>query len=435
MFKKSLAFLLMVTAAFMLISSVVMAESSSDGPQTWKISVGKGNDAAGTSIDAFFPGTTYIHEGDTVSFANGGNYPHTVTFLGDKAIGDLFSDPSFNVAEPSAPSGGKYDGKYLSSGFLFPGAPMTYEITFPTAGAYPYQCLIHSFMKGTIVVLPKGAKIPTQAEQAAAAKLEESDLQSVSAIVPHDARYTSNKDGSLTYNVDLSTAQSSMNVMRMNPEVVVVSEGDSVTWTNLNPYEPHMVTFNAPKGVQVVGDEGVNPDYMGPVGSPVFDGNGVRHSGIMMQNQTFTLKFTKKGTYGYDCFMHSFMMMKGTVIVVPKSAVKLTANGKAVADAAKAQWSNGTLIVAADSFAKALDGKAVWDKKANAWTVTSNGKTVKIAGITVKGAVYASAEAIVRGIGGTYSWNEVTKTFSASVGKVAATPASAPASAMDGMHH
>ncbi|WP_239618942.1 cupredoxin domain-containing protein [Cohnella mopanensis] len=435
MVKKSLAFLLTIAAAFMLISSIVVAESPNDGPQTWKVAVGKGNDAAGTSIDTFFPGTTYIHEGDTVIFSNGGNYPHTVTFLGDKSLGDVFSDPSFSVAAPSSPSGGKYDGKYLSSGFLFPGAPMTYEITFPTAGAYSYLCLIHSFMKGTIVVLPKGAKIPTQAEQAAAAKLEESGLQSVSAIVPHDALYTANKDGSLTYNVDLSTAQSSMNIMRMNPEVVVVSEGDSVTWTNLNPYEPHMVTFNAPKGVQVMNDDGVNPDYMGPVGSSVFDGKGVRHSGILMQNQTFTLKFTKKGTYAYDCFMHSFMMMKGTVIVVPKSAVKLTANGKAVADAAKAQWSNGTLIVAADSFANALGGKAAWDAKAKAWEVTANGKTVKTAGITVKGVVYASAEAIVRGLGGTYSWNEVTKTFSTSVGKVEATPAPAPASSMGDMTH
>ena len=91
MIKKSLAFLLTITAAFMLISSVVMAESSNDEPQKWKVAVGKGNDAAGTSIDSFFPGTTYIHEGDTVVFSNGGNYPHTVTFLGDKSLAGFFS--------------------------------------------------------------------------------------------------------------------------------------------------------------------------------------------------------------------------------------------------------------------------------------------------------------------------------------------------------
>lgn len=43
--------------------------------------------------------------------------------------------------------------------------------------------------------------------------------------------------------------------------------------------------------------------------------------------------------------------MKGTVIVVPKMAVKLTANVKAIDDAAKAQWNNGTPLVSPDSFA------------------------------------------------------------------------------------
>jgi hypothetical protein len=190
-----------------------------------------------------------------------------------------------------------------------------------------------------------------------------------------------------------------------------------------------------PKGVQVMTDQGPNPDYEVPIGSPEFDGKGVRHSGMMMQNQTYTLKFTKKGTYSYECYMHSFMMMKGTVILVPKTAVKLTVGGKVVADAAKAQWSNGNLLVDAVSFAKALGGKAVWDKKAKAWTVTANGKTVKATGYTVKGTVYASAEEIVRGIGGTYSWNERTRMFTVSAVKIAATQASVPASPMDGMNH
>ncbi|SEN55817.1 plastocyanin/azurin family copper-binding protein [Paenibacillus sp. OV219] len=433
MFRRSLAILLIVMTALFFTGVSVLAEAPADGPQTWSVAVGNGNDAAGASIDMFFPGTTYVHEGDTVAFSNGGNYPHTVTFLGDKTIGEVMSDPNFNLAAPTAPSGEVYNGQFLSSGFLFPGAPGTYNITFTNSGAYVYLCLIHSNMKGTIVVLPKGTAIPSKEEQSATAHQEEAVLQVEASAEPHDAVYTANKDGSLTYNVELGTPSASMNVMRMVPDVVVVSEGDSVTWTNVNPYEPHMVTFNKPDNVDVVGDQGVNPAYMGPVGSAIFDGKGIRHSGMMMQNQTYTLKFTKTGTYVYECYMHSFMMMKGTVIVVPKASVKLTVNGKAIiGTAAKAQWINGNLLVAADSFAKAFGGKAVWDKKARLWVVTANGKTIKAAAYVLKGTPYVSAEAVVRAIGGSYAWNETTRTFTATAHKVTATP---KGSDMPGMSH
>jgi hypothetical protein len=66
------------------------------------------------------------------------------------------------------------------------------------------------------------------------------------------------------------------------------------------------------------------------------------------------------------------------------------------------------------AFANALGGKALYDKKLKAMIVNlGQGKAIgKVQNTyTVNGTYYASAEEIVRAIGGSYGWNEKTKTF------------------------
>ena len=87
---------------------------------------------------AFQPSTVTIAAGDTVTWHNGDTASHTAT------------------------STGAWD-----TGTFAPG--ISRSITFTTPGTYPYFCLIHSIMFGTIVVLPEGetstsaARAPTSA--------------------------------------------------------------------------------------------------------------------------------------------------------------------------------------------------------------------------------------------------------------------------------
>ena len=82
----------------------------------------------GTAVDitnfAFAPATLTVKTGDTVTWANHDEEPHTI------------------AAD---------DGSFHSPGM---GANATYSFTFNKPGSYGYTCSIHPFMHGTVVVTP-----------------------------------------------------------------------------------------------------------------------------------------------------------------------------------------------------------------------------------------------------------------------------------------
>jgi len=81
---------------------------------------------AGTAVDitnfAFVPASLTVKAGQTVTWANHDEEPHTV------------------AAD---------DGSFHSPGM---GTNATYSVTFTTPGTYAYTCSIHPFMHGTVVV-------------------------------------------------------------------------------------------------------------------------------------------------------------------------------------------------------------------------------------------------------------------------------------------
>jgi plastocyanin len=94
----------------------------------------------------FIPPSLSIEEGDTVKWT--APSVHTVTFL---AAGQ---DPSSVNPFTTPPAGSDtYDGASLyHSGLLgipAPGAPNTYELTFPEAGTFNYICALHIFLGQT----------------------------------------------------------------------------------------------------------------------------------------------------------------------------------------------------------------------------------------------------------------------------------------------
>jgi len=93
---------------------------------------------AGTSVpgcevtnSCFIPNVVIIDVGEVVRWTNDDNAAHTVT------SGDLGTDPE--------DSGSNFDSGLFLAGTSF-------EVTFDTAGVYPYFCMVHPWMEGTVIV-------------------------------------------------------------------------------------------------------------------------------------------------------------------------------------------------------------------------------------------------------------------------------------------
>jgi plastocyanin len=150
------------------------ATARDDGSTLWEVAAGAGEGQA--RVMQFLPNALEIKAGDTVRWVNHSKTePHTVTFLGegveqpeDIAVEPQPSGPPKIIQNPLTlfPQGGQvFNGEgYVNSGFLgelngepLPGGP-AYELTFDTAGEYPYYCILHASgpegpgMAGTITV-------------------------------------------------------------------------------------------------------------------------------------------------------------------------------------------------------------------------------------------------------------------------------------------
>jgi plastocyanin len=88
--------------------------------------------SSGLSNNAFQPNSVQVQVGDTVTWTNDDSQPHTVTSgINGQPDGRFDSSPNFNPL--------------LASG-------QTFEHTFTEAGEYPYFCLLHPNMVGTVSV-------------------------------------------------------------------------------------------------------------------------------------------------------------------------------------------------------------------------------------------------------------------------------------------
>lgn len=264
----------------------------------------------------YYDGTMTIDAGDSVTWTVRTGEPHTVTFLGPRP-----KPPSpFDPTDAMRFGGSSYDGSvYTSSGFGFAG--QTYTLTFPKAGQYPYVCLLHGpGMHGVIVVQPAGSKYPkTQAfYNSDGASAAFADLQHAydslqifpypiggthlaAGISPAPGGGERSAEGTVLRFLDRHSATMPSTTIKL---------GSTVTWTNLSNNEVHTVSFAAvghpiPPG----------PPYQPPAGGSTYDGSAYTNSGVMFPGASYTLKFTKKGTFQYVCLFHDNVGMVGTVVV------------------------------------------------------------------------------------------------------------------------
>ena len=204
--------------------------------------------------EAFDPGTTTITVGGTVTFENLDGDEHTAT---------------------SAGTGG------IDSGVLGTGA--TYKKTFADAGSFPFLCIIHPEMRGTIEVVGQaGQPDPNVAPDPAPPTPAPPAPAPVSGSTAVDI-------------VDLA----------FEPADVQVTTGTTVTWSNTG-VAPHSATAK----------------------------DGSFDSGILETGGSFEHTFTAPGTFAYLCQVHPDMT--GTIEVVaagPSAAGAGTGNGTGTATA------------------------------------------------------------------------------------------------------
>jgi plastocyanin len=289
-------------------------------PVHWHIAVGASRrDGALEALD-FFTSTITIDAGDSVTWT--WTSEHTVSFL--------LPDQSPFTA-PLGPAGGDTeDGSaFTSSGDQV--APFSYTLTFPKPGSFTYFCLLHPpEMTGQVIVNPAGTRYPHP--QGYYTGQGNAEANSQLAAAQGSVRLFPYADGGPTLVAGISPglaagAPSNATVYRflgadnLVATTTTVTVGTTVTWVDQTNNEPHTVTF--PIAGQPLPPAILNNPFSPPMGGATYDGSAIANSGPIgsatgFPANSYSLTFTKPGTYIYYCLFHHEFGMIGTIVVVAR---------------------------------------------------------------------------------------------------------------------
>ena len=274
-----------------------------------------GSGREGIAVNLFLPNELFVEQGDTVDWVNPYEEPHTITYLaggatyGFEDVANVESTAAFDGTQP------------FTSGFVVKDAH--FSVTFKNQGAYTFLCLLHPGMTVDINVLPAGSVLPPQGANSPqntntieyAISLAEAAIAELQ--VPAAA---TNADGTKNHTVLTGPGVplpqgSSVDVMKFYAPNLNVAVGDTVTWKD-ETFVPHTVTFIPQDNLP----DAINP-FVPDVPSTEYDGSTYVNSGILSAipefgNVTsFSLTFTKAGTYQYVCLLHADQGMVGQIVV------------------------------------------------------------------------------------------------------------------------
>jgi plastocyanin len=241
---------------------------------TWTATVGAETKDQSVQANGFFVNELWIDEGDSIVWRwVPVNEIHTVTFLGS-AIARPTPPPPVGPVPPIPMTPPFYFGQHTSgnpafnnncqvlgsgssttftpatscasSGVLDDGA--TFKVTSPagSAGDYKFVCLIHTDMTGTVHVRAKGAAYPyTQVEYTKKGLDEAEDVLKDGDDQREEVRDNNSTNEIAGTGEIVATGGGTQYraVVRFLKGVLHIKAGDTVTWTNLDPTEPHTVTF------------------------------------------------------------------------------------------------------------------------------------------------------------------------------------------------
>jgi plastocyanin len=359
-----------VVLAAVLLVPLVACSNSTGNSRTVQVDFNY-DEFAGSFLD-YFPAHVTVRPGMTVKFnQTWTGAPHTVTFaerdtvaqqphfflpgrvIGQdaaqpcyvKALADIPSDHSACAGNATQPA---FDGSYAyySSGLILPTGKRANRFSVKIAdnakeGTYFYYCSIHGVQMGGEVTISKSASVPSQKQLNRAGRAEAQQL-----AAPILAEYRKELAGKATFKGNLagsgdpSVQAAQAEVNEFTPRVIKARVGKPVTWTFVGN---HSISFNVPpfaplykvlKNGDIVANGTLDEAQGGWPGAPpghkpyplvtdslvrldagAFDGSGgLKSSGIGFNTgDTFTVRFTKRGTYPYACLIHSGMI--GKVVV------------------------------------------------------------------------------------------------------------------------
>jgi plastocyanin len=326
---------------------------------------------AGSFLD-YFPSHVVVRPGMTLRFdQTWTGAPHTVSFAARGSVPQLprffepggvinqdAAQPCFvktldkipadNSACPNNAVQPAFDGNYAyySSGLIRPTGKHANRFTVKIAddakpGAYFYYCSIHGVQMGGEITISKTAAVKSQKElnsigRAEAQQLAAPILAEYRKELAGNTPFTGNLAGSGDPAVQAAQAE----VNEFTPHVIKARVGKKVTWTFVGN---HSISFNVPPFTplykvldngDIVANGQLDKAQGGWPGAPPghkpyplvtdslvnldagsFDGSGgLRSSGIGFNTgDTYSITFTKPGTYAYACLIHSGMI--GKVVV------------------------------------------------------------------------------------------------------------------------
>lgn len=366
--RSSLALLGLLALAVLNFPQTVAAQ------QNWNAKVGAETPDMGRQALAFLPNEIWIHAGDSVTWTFNSDEIHTVTFL---VVGQIF--PPFPVGCPGFSFGvASFDGSTcVTTPPSVKGQP-TFTVSFPIAGNYKLQCLVHNTMNGTIHVLDPSIALPhnqafydREAENETRKLLTDKDhatssdmksmsmkhggdsvsirilaaterLSRVSKKIPASPGVLLPAQGHVTAGVgEIASTPGGLqtnSLVRFVKGKIEIHAGDTIEWSNFDPEEPHTITFgeepqdifdpssNVAKdpdgGLRVVLNSPSDSAHSGFIlqaladqpGTPV---NSNPNNAIALNPTRFRVTFTQPGTYNYKCVLHDNLGMVGQVVVLP----------------------------------------------------------------------------------------------------------------------
>jgi len=332
--------------SFAAFAAFALGHDGSSAATQYTDNVGGGS--AGISSETFRPKVIFVNQGDSVRFVNPYEEIHTVTFVPDGKVPDLIipSGPPpkngpptliFNpkIASATPPQGpAQFDGTaFISSAIM--GKGDSYTVTFSKTGTFKFVCVVHPGMEANVSVLNAGVTVPNQTlrDNEAATLLARDIAAGERAAAAVNPTKTTNANGTTTWQVVNAPSAGQVDINRFIPARLSVGVGDSVTWDN-RTLVPHTVTFlsGAPEPELVLPQFGAsgpptlvaNPQVLFQnKPSQAFDGTAFVNSGLLgtgpeaTAGTSFSLTFTRAGTYSYICMLHDDQGMAGVVQVGP----------------------------------------------------------------------------------------------------------------------
>lgn len=270
----------------MLIAAALILPSSAKAQTTYNAYVGGETKNQAVQANAFLPNELWLFEGDSIKWTFvPKNEPHTVTLLmpgQTRPAAPPPAGPPFSVQGVDCGPATSYDGSACVSTATGLSGGATFTVRFPKAGNYKLVCLIHTDMNGTVHVLVNNAEdaasihsqrfYEDQAQDELQALLYDNDGQGEDHRGWEDRR---NGNNAVTAGIGEIVATGGglqyRAVLRFLPETIRIHAGESVVWTNIDPTEPHTVTFGTEPARFVPTLYSLPPDLFPPTAPPFFN--------------------------------------------------------------------------------------------------------------------------------------------------------------------